>query len=407
MSSPKSPAIKWQFASRFRRAAFGWRSDLPIQRITEALREIKVVHKSSPVEAAIGSIIFLEKVSTALEQVDSSSGALGSAVNHAISVLVPIIASADVDVLTRKKWLDRLWQAFQADEMPYIEHLADYWGELCVSPVLVTAWADELLPGLLNNLRATKLSYSFFKGTTACLSCLFQANRYEEVLELLSDPDMRLWDYQLWGVKALLALGKEAEALRYAEKCRGQSTANWVISRCCESILLSSGRIDEAYARYAIAANQSTTHLATFRAIVKKYPSKSAVVILRDLIDSTPTAQGKWFAAAKSAGLYELAIEVVKRSATDPRTLIRAARDFADKKPAFAADCALAALHWIANGHGYEITRLEVREALDVLLICLRSDEVDAGRIRAELDVIAALPTSGGKVIADAIKTGF
>lgn len=34
-------AHKWQFSSRFRRHSFGWRSDTPIQRIKEALAEIK------------------------------------------------------------------------------------------------------------------------------------------------------------------------------------------------------------------------------------------------------------------------------------------------------------------------------------------------------------------------------
>jgi hypothetical protein len=30
-------AHKWQFAPHFRRHAFGWRSDMPIQRIKEAV----------------------------------------------------------------------------------------------------------------------------------------------------------------------------------------------------------------------------------------------------------------------------------------------------------------------------------------------------------------------------------
>jgi hypothetical protein len=34
---------KWQFVPRFRRNALGWKSDTPIQRIKEALTEIKAV----------------------------------------------------------------------------------------------------------------------------------------------------------------------------------------------------------------------------------------------------------------------------------------------------------------------------------------------------------------------------
>lgn len=73
---------KWQFAPRFRRGAFGWRSDTPIQRIKEAVAEIKVVARKDQVVAALGAITLLEKLSPALEQVDSSSGALGSADGH-------------------------------------------------------------------------------------------------------------------------------------------------------------------------------------------------------------------------------------------------------------------------------------------------------------------------------------
>lgn len=44
-------AHKWQFASRFRRHAFGWRSDMPVQRIKEAIAEIKqVARKESPLK---------------------------------------------------------------------------------------------------------------------------------------------------------------------------------------------------------------------------------------------------------------------------------------------------------------------------------------------------------------------
>ncbi|MDE3189149.1 MAG: hypothetical protein KGM96_16685, partial [Acidobacteriota bacterium] len=84
----------WQFAPKFRRGAFGWRSDLPIQRIKEAVSEIRAMARKDPVLAAEGAVILLERLSPALEQVDSSSGAIGSAVNKAIDTLVPIIAAA-------------------------------------------------------------------------------------------------------------------------------------------------------------------------------------------------------------------------------------------------------------------------------------------------------------------------
>jgi hypothetical protein len=82
---------KWQFAPRFRRNAFGWKSDTPIQRIKEALAEIKALAKKEPALAAEGAVLVLEKLAPAIEQVDSSSGGIGSTVNRAIETLVPII----------------------------------------------------------------------------------------------------------------------------------------------------------------------------------------------------------------------------------------------------------------------------------------------------------------------------
>jgi hypothetical protein len=70
--------------------------------------------------------------------------------------------------------------------------------------------------------------------------------------------------------------------------------------------------------------------------------------------------EGKWFATAKEAGLLDLAIELANRSPSDPRTLTRAARDFMEKNPAFALEAGLAALRWLGQGYGYEITRADV-----------------------------------------------
>jgi len=140
------PTYKWQFAPRFRRNTFGWRSDTPIQRLKEAVAEIESVAKKQPVLAAEGAVRLLEKLSPALEQVDSSSGAIGSAVNRAIRTLVPIVTQAEVSMEVRQRWLERLWDAVQADGIPYIELLGDHWGELCAGPELASRWADTFLP---------------------------------------------------------------------------------------------------------------------------------------------------------------------------------------------------------------------------------------------------------------------
>ena len=89
---------RWEFKARFRRHAFGWRSQPAVGRASkQAVREIKGVTRRDPLLGAEGAVTFLERVSPALEQVDSSSGAIGTAVHHAIEELVPVIAGAPVD----------------------------------------------------------------------------------------------------------------------------------------------------------------------------------------------------------------------------------------------------------------------------------------------------------------------
>ena len=393
-------AHKWQFASRFRRHAFGWRSDTPVQRIKEAITEIKQVARKEPVLAAEGAIILLEKLSPALEQVDSSSGALGSAVNKAIDTLVPIIVKADVEPKLRQRWLERLWQALQDDEMPYIELLGDHWGELCVTPELASHWADKFLP-VVESVWSPKASgHGFFKGTSACLASMYAAGRHQELLALIDKAPFKWWHDRRWGVQALAAMGRKAEAIRYAEESRGLNEPGGQIAQACEAILLSSGLLDEAYRRYAVEANQGTTNLATFRAIAKKYPNKRPDEILRDLIASTPGAEGKWFAAAKDVGLFDVAIELVTLSPTDPRTLTRAARDYAEKQPEFALAAGLAALHWISRGHGYEITGGDVLDAYSAVTQAAVGAGVPVQRVNEQIRAIIAGAQPGNSLMS-------
>lgn len=172
-------AHNWAFAPRFGRRAFGWRSQPAVQRVREAVAEIRKVAKKDPALAAAGAVLFIEKVSPALEEVDGSSGAIGTAVNHAIEACATIIAAAAADDRTRDRWLERLREAHQNDEIPYIERLADHWGELCASRERASAWADRLI------------------GT----------------VEAVWSPDRKPGDY---------FHGRKAEAIRYAEASRGE-----------------------------------------------------------------------------------------------------------------------------------------------------------------------------------------
>ncbi len=380
----KKTAHKWQFKTRFRRHAFGWRSQRPIQRIKEAVSEIKKVARTDKVLGAEGAVSFLERLSPALEHVDSSSGAIGNAVSKAIEQLVPIIASAPAERKTRENWLERLFQAHAEDRMPYIEALADHWGELCADPESASLWADRLLDITRRVLHPSEPGHSFFHGTSACLSALFAAGRYDELIALLQGVDF--WPYGRWAVKALAAQGKKAEAVRQAEIYRDGYAGNSEIDRFCEEILLSSGMVEEAYRRYGLTANRAGTYLAWFRAVSRKYPHKSANEILNDLVALSPGEEGKWFAAAKDAGLFDEAIALANRSPCAPQTLTRAARDFAETNPGFAVEAGMSALRWLVEGYGYEITAMEVLNAYSYTMQAARilgEEEPVRNRIRA------------------------
>lgn len=355
----------WTFRSRFRRAAFGWKgSKLAIGRIHEALAEIRAALKRDAVEAAEGAVLFLEKLSPALCQVDSSSGALGNATYGAVQELVPIIRQAPVDIATRKKLLDRLFEAIQNDDPPYIEHLGDYWGELCATPELASAWADQLLPTLRSVLRERKRgTFAFFPGTSLCYSALFSAGRHDEVLELLALDPSPIWPYLVWGARVLATRGQVDAAIGYVRERAGSTTSLEIIARFAEEALLNAGRRAEAFDQYALLANQANSNLSTFRALAKKYPELAPNKLLDHLIGSTPGEPGKWFATAKTLKQFDRATQLAWASPCDPKTLTRAARDHLQQQPAFAMQCALAALHWMSMGHGYELTGFDAHEA--------------------------------------------
>ncbi len=78
----KSEKHKWIFPARFQTGVYSWKaSRLACQRLREAVSEIKKVAKKDPVIGAEGAIRLMEKLWPALEHIDTSSGALGSAVN--------------------------------------------------------------------------------------------------------------------------------------------------------------------------------------------------------------------------------------------------------------------------------------------------------------------------------------
>jgi len=384
----KAAAHKWSFPARFRAGAYGWKSSrLACQRLREAVSEIKKVAKKEPVLGAEGAVRLIEKLWPALEHVDSSSGALGSAVNKTLDELIPLIIKAPADAKTRDKWLERLWQAMEDDGVDYLGPVGDRWGELCGSVDVANQWAEELMP----TLRACWTDPNpgnYFQGTTACLSCLLVAGRYQELLDLLALDRKPFWHYRSYGVEALLAMGRKSEALKFAEASRGLNQPDSAIDQACEEILISSGLHDEAYRRYGLRAAHGNSYLARFRAVAKRYPMMATEDILADLIKTTPGEEGKWFATAKDLKLYELALQLADQSPCEPKTLTRAARDFLETEPEFALGAAMAALRWLNEGWGYEVTGIDVIDAYELVLAAAEKAHIDnvLEQIRTLLD---------------------
>jgi hypothetical protein len=390
-----APSHPWEFRARFRRHAFGWRSQPAIQRLKQAVSEIKKAARRDPVLGAEGAVLLLERLSPALEQVDSSSGAIGTAVNHAITELVPVIAGAPADARTRERWLQRLWAAHEADAIPYIEQLAESWGDLCASQEKAAAWAERLINITRLALSPDKNVRGYFHGTTACLSALYRAERYQDIIDVVSADDF--WPYKRWAVMALAAIGRQSEAIYLAEGSRGPWTSNYDVDRVCEEILLAAGAVDEAYRRYGGLANRAGTYLATFRAVVRKYPTKSPRDILHDLVRTTPGEEAKWFAAAKEEGLYDEALALARSSACDPRTLTRAARDLATQQPDFAIGAGLLALYWLIHGYAYEVTGADVWAAYSSTIAAAQA-KGNVAEVRERARQIIAAETPGGFV---------
>ena len=194
-----------------------------------------------------------------------------------------------------------------------------------------------------------------------------------------------MWHYRRYGVEALLALGRKTDAVQYAEVSRGLNQPDSVIDQACEEILISSGLHKVVYQRYGLGAAVGNSYISRFCAIAKRYPMKDKSQILSDLIATTPEEEGKWFATAKDLKLYDLALELANRSHCDPKTLTRAARDCLDTEPAFALGSAMAALRWLSEGWGYEVTSADVVESYDRALdAASRLNKIDdvTGQIR-------------------------
>lgn len=183
------------------------------------------------------------------------------------------------------------------------------------------------------------------------------------------------------------------EAIRYVKDAKVLNDSLSATAELCEGALPDSHTPQKLRIQYAVV-----TYLATFKATVKKVPGQPRETILCDLVASQPGQEGKWFAAAKDAGLFELAIELANRSPSDPRTLIRAARDFAVERPEFALAAGMTGLRGIANGWGYDITGIDVLDAYAAVLTAAGAAGVDETVVKADVRALIARAAVGASL---------
>jgi hypothetical protein len=388
----------WRFKAKLRAHAFGWRgSALAVTRLKEAVSEIKAVAKSDPVTAGEGAVSLMERIWPAFQDIDTSSGALGTAVAGTLEQLIPVLVEAPADHAVRAKWLERLFDAVQEDGVQYLAPVEEKWGEIARYPDLINAFADRLLP-VLRRAWADQERFSYVTGTAIGLSCLLEAGRYAELQDLLATQRMRFWSWHRFGAEALLRQGFCEAAIAYAETSRDPTGGRYedrVIDRFCEGVLRRQGRSEEAYRRYGLRAAGGATNLAVYRALVRAYPDRDRRGILFDLVE-TRGEKGKWFAAAKDAGFLDLALDCAAEHDADPATLVRAARDFRDTDPRFAVAVALLAVRHLLAGGGYDPAVSDTSEAIRHLLAAACRFEA-ADWARQELDRLAEAPCAPGR----------
>lgn len=347
---------KWQFKTKFRTSACRWHgSKLAIDRLKEATSEIRSFAKADPVAAGDGAVSVMERIWPAFQSIDTSSGALGTAVARTLNELIPILATAPADHATRTAWLERLFNAVQNDGVDYLVPVEDRWGEIAHYPDLINQYADRLI-GTVRSAWSDDRNFRSVVGTSICLSCLLEAGRHAELQELLALRRTKFWPWHRFGAEALLRQGLWEAAIAFAEGVRDTTNSPYgekSIDRFCEGVLIQHGRADEAYRNYGLRAASGTTNLAIYRGLVSQYPDRDRRQMLLDLIDARGD-RGKWFAAAKDAGFFDVAIKCASAPGADPSTLVRAARDFAEAEPRFAATVALQAIRHLLWGGGYD-----------------------------------------------------
>lgn len=150
-----------------------------------------------------------------------------------------------------------------------------------------------------------------------------------------------------------------------------------------------------------MTANVSSTGLATFRTIARKYPDRDPKKTLLDLAASSGDP-GHWFAAAKDEGFLDLACEFARTGRTGPRTLSRASRDLLERDAPFCREVGRLAIQRILEGYGYELTAAGVIDAYNHFMAAAQKLEI-AAQARNGVLAIATKAKQRGAAFSDTL----
>lgn len=331
-----------------------------VGRLHRALGELKRVQRRDPARALEGGLVCLGMIPAAVEPVEDPLGSVAAEVVRVVDAMVPLLVGGAEDGWDAR--LGRLWALLEADGPGRLARLGEHWGALCRGPVRARAWALRLRPALDGDALAGPPA-----GVIACLSSHVSAGMYEETLALLAARPVDVWPERQFGVLALAARGEVDAALSYARASNPLGHRHGrEIARVCEAVLLAAGRRGEAYRGHAFAAHARQNCLQTFKALARVYPEVPPSQLLADLLTADVGHEGRWFATACALRFHDLAAEIAARSPCDPRTLCRHGQARIDGDPELARDLGIAALRWIAGGHGVEISGDDVFAAYDL-----------------------------------------
>ncbi len=325
------------------------------------MSELRTAAKADRYLAAEGAVLLIECIVPAIEQIDGSSGMIGSATRKAVEDTAAIVAAAADEPGRHEKRLERIYAAYQDDGYGYLDGIGDLWGNFCGSVDHARSWAEKTLASY-RSIRAHNAT-GYIREIDMCLSAQFFAGQYDAVIELVETETLRMWHHERWKVLALAALDRPLDAIAYAESLRDQRYHYSAIDETCEHILRSIGEEERAYNEYALTQSVSGTYLAHYTALCKRYPNVDKRRVLLDLIARTTGDSGKWFAAANKSNFLDIAVDLAKRGPCDPKVLTRAAQERTETHPEFSLDIALQAIAYFADGRGFDVTSSDIRAA--------------------------------------------